>query len=917
LLTPGSRFGVYEIQAAIGAGGMGEVYRARDTKLYRDVAIKTLPDAFAHDTDRVARFKREAQTLAALNHPHIAQIYGVIEEPRDGSHVHALVMELVEGEDLSWHIGRGAMALADALPIAKQIVDALEAAHEQGIVHRDLKPANVKLRSDGTVKVLDFGLAKALDAAGTSGTGEAANSPTLTARATQMGMIIGTAAYMAPEQARGKAVDKRADIWAFGVVLYEMLTGGRAFQGDDVSVTLASVIKEDVDWQALPADLPTSMRHLLQRCLQKDPRRRLRDIGEARIALSEPAEPVVAATSPPAPPAGRVWRLLPWGITALLAVATAVGWWGWWHPPAAPLRTVTRSAMVLPADTDRLVANDVAVSRDGTRMAYWEGGTGKEHIVLRMMDQLEGKPIPGTEDGDYPAFSPDGQWIAFFSFDRSSSVKLRKNPVTGGTSFTLCDLSDLNTEFPNVQWNDDDTLLFGSSTGLRRVPASGGKPEALTTVDTKAGETEHTFPQVLPGGRAILFTIRGTSNATSRLAVFDVKTRQHRVLVTAAQRGRYVPTGHLVFQRGDTLFAAPFDVGRLSVTGSETPVVEGVSLFDYAFSDSGILAFTPGTAEQGGTLTLEWVDRKGVATPLLAEARLWRDLALSPDGRFVAGSIAGSAGGAEAAADIWKYDIARTTLTKLTFEGVNTAPVWAPDGRWVTYQSTRAGKSAIYRVPPDGSGPPQLLLAAEAAEFSRPTSSAPDGTLLYVKAAGGAKPQIWRLPWPAAGRPAGGSGRPEPSGTRTPSRLFETTSAVWDPQVSPDGRWVAYVSDESGGSEVYVMPFALDAAPGTPGPGGKTQISTRGGVGPRWSRNGKELLYRAPDSTLTAVDLTTTPPGRPQPLFAMTHFLYDVTPDPQRMLVSRRGDAGKAGSRSFVVITDWFEDLRRRAPVTR
>jgi len=890
-LAPGTRLGPFDILAPLGAGGMGEVYRARDAKLGRDVALKILPEAFVTDPDRLARFRREAQVLASLNHPNIAAIYGF----EDSGATHALVLELVEGPTLADRIAQGPIALSDAFPIARQIAEALEAAHDLGVVHRDLKPANVKVRDDGTVKVLDFGLAKALDPAA-SASGEAMGSPTLTA--TQLGVILGSAAYMSPEQAKGKVVDKRADIWAFGCLLYEMLTGQRAFKGGDISDVLAAVLRQDVDWAALPTSTPASVRRLLSRCLERDVKLRLRDIGEARILLADPAAPETPDTTS-APQAPGLWRLLPWTTAALLAIVAAIGYWGWLHPRAVPRRTVTRSAMVLPNGPD-YHANDVALSRDGTRLAYWEAVGGKGHIVLRTMDQLESKPIPGTEGGDYPVFSPDGQWIAFLSGGPGLSFKLKKIPVTGGTPVALCDApGSFELVAPNINWGDDDTIVFGSDTGLMRVPASGGNPEALTRIDKKAAPVEHVFPQFLPGSQALLFTIEGRSRATSDIAVLDLKTHLQRVLINAADAGRYVPTGHLVYQRGDVLFAVPFDLKRLTVTGSETPVVEDVSHSDYTFSDTGLLVFTPGGGSQRNNSTLEWADRKGTAQPLPAPPHAWSNLAVSPDGKLVAGTIRDSANDAEFHADIWKYDTERTTLTKMTFEGSNRSPVWTRDGQWVAYSSTRGRESSIYRVSVNTGGPPELLLGAEPGFSVVPHSWAPDGTLLYEKREdnASAKSQIWILP-------VSGSG-----GDRKPRRLLQTAFEETSPRVSADGKSVAYTSDESGQFEIYVVPLRK--------PGGKVQISTHGGVNPKWSANGRELLYVELNHQLMAVNMQTAPPSRPQPLFKLPSLYFDVTPDPQRFLVARPPEAAKGSANTFIVITDWFDDLLRRAPIKR
>jgi serine/threonine protein kinase len=914
-LAAGTRIGPYEILGSIGAGGMGEVYRAHDAKLNRDVALKVLPEAFVTDPDRLARFRHEARVLAVLNHPNIGQIYGF--EDSGGSH--ALVLELVEGVTLEELIEAGGdlatierpshrameirhdakskraggLSLDQIIPIARQIAEALEAAHEQGLVHRDLKPANVKVREDGTVKVLDFGLAKALDTAAPS-TVEAMNARTLTAQRNELGLVLGTAAYMAPEQARGRAVDKRADIWAFGAVLYEMVTGQRAFKGEEVSDVLAAVLRQDVDWTALPTSTPASIRRLLARSLERDVQLRLRDIGEARVVLADPA--TLATTAPiSTPQASGAWRLLPWAVAALFVVAAGVGWWGRFHPPPTPPRAVTRSAMILSSSAE--TANDVALSHDGTRLAYWEGGVGHGHIVLRLMDQMDGKAIPGTDDGDWPVFSPDGQWIAFFS--GASPRKLKKISVTGGMPITLCDAGSMDSTVPSISWDQDETVVFGSDTGLMRVAAAGGRPEPLTTIDAKAAETGHTFAQLLPGGQSLLFTITGTSAASSRIAVLDLRTHLHRVLVNGAATGRYVPTGHLVYQRGDALLAVPFDIKQLGVTGSETPVVEGVSRSDYTFSNTGLLVFTPAGVQ--GSSTLEWMDRKGAAQPLPAPPRAWGALAVSPNGKLVAATIRDNVISADTHTDIWKYDIERTTLTKMTFEGSNDVPVWSRDGEWVTYRSTRDGKSAIYRMSVSGNGPPDLVIA-EPGFTIFPSSWASDGTLVYSKReqTSTAKMQIWILP---------------AAGSRSkPQRLLQTAFDEWNPGVSQDGRSIAYMSEESGQPEIYVVPF--------PGPGGKVQISTHGGVNPRWSRNGRELFYtevNAPGAImgqLMAVNMQTATPGRPQPLFKVPGQ-FDVTPDPQQFLVARRQGNAKGLANRFIVITDWFEDLRRRAPIKR
>lgn len=871
-LSAGTRLGPYEITGPLGAGGMGEVYRARDSRLNRDVAIKTLPAAFFDDANRMARLQREAQVLASLNHPNIASIYG-LEEERG---VRALVMELVDGPTLAERIAAGAIPLDEALAIAHQIADALEAAHEKGIVHRDLKPANVKVTPGGRVKVLDFGLAKAFEKESASGNSE--NSPTLTLEATRTGVIMGTAGYMSPEQARGKSVDKRADIWAFGVVLYEMLAGRSTFEGETISDTLAAVLKTDPAWSALPADTPPYVRRLLRRCLERDPNRRLRDIGDAWIEMDRPVETASVQSHP------VILRWAPWTIAALAVAALAVTAWRVTHTPAPP-GIAMRFAVTLPN-----VAGMPEMSRDGTRLVYSEYSGGSSHLALRMMDQLEARPIAGTENGSSPAFSPDGQWVAYVA--GPAPLKLRKIPVAGGASIALCD-----AEAFGESWGDDETIVFGSKMGLMRVPAAGGKPQPVTTLDAKNGEWGHYFPRILPGGQAILYsTVKGPSLDARSVAVIDLKTHAQRVVANAVYTARYVPTGYLVYARAGTLFAVPFDLKGLAVTGAETPVVEGVSSYNYTLSDSGLLVYKMGGATGLFPSTLEWTDRKGAVQPLPEPPHAWNQVVLSPDGKRAAASIWDRLNTGEPNhSDIWIYDPERGTLTRLTFEGSNGSPVWSPDGRWVAFSSHRGEKYGIYRVPADASGQPELLLATDS--FPSLSSWTPDGkTLLYVQYAGG-KGRVSMLP-------VSGSG-----GESKPRLFLESTSNFFEPQVSPDGKWAAY-TDSNGArkAEIFVIPF--------PGPGGKFQISTQGGERPNWSHNGRELFYVERDtSLLMAVDIRTGPPfvaGRPHPLFKLSNAdaEWSETPDGQRFLVERVPELAT----TFVVVTNWFEDLLRRAP---
>ena len=867
-LSAGTRLGPYEILAPLGAGGMGEVYRAHDSRLNRDVAIKTLPSAFANDAERMARFQREAQVLAALNHPHIAGIYGIEQS--------AIVMELVEGRNLA-----GPVPIDEAIAIARQIADALDAAHQKNIIHRDLKPANVKITPEGNVKVLDFGLAKAFDA--NSAGSDPANSPTRTMNSTVAGVIMGTAGYMSPEQARGKAVDKRADIWAFGVVLYELLTGERAFDGETVSDTLAAVLRADPDWKRLPAETPVGVRRLLQRCLERDPNKRLRDIGDVWNDMQQ---------EPAAPPRQTKVNWLLGALATLAVIAAGAATWEWMHGPVPEPRAVTRSAVSLARPYW-----GVALSRDGSRLAYVDDS---DHLSLRMMDQLEGKAIPGGEHAySSPEFSPDGQWIAYIS---NSPPKLKKIPVGGGASITLCEVTDLQE--PRLNWALDDTILFGSPKGLMKVPAAGGTPQPLSTVDTKNGDSGHYSPQLLPGGRTMLFTIAagsliiGGSGESARIALLDLKTGATRVLIKGAYDGLYVPSGHLVYLREGTLFAAAFDTNRLAMTGPEAPVVEGIYRLNYTFSDSSLLVFESNGAMEAPS-TLEWTDRQGVAQPLSEPPHRWASIEVSPDGKLFVGSIIDDSGRDKA--DVWKYDLERRTLTRLTFGGLNGLAIWTPDGRSVTYTSVSNGKSSIYRLAVDQSSPPELLVTSDT--FAYPQSWTPDGkTLLYDRTLGG-KYRLWILPAPGEGK-------------ESQPRLFSQVPFNEHGTFSPDGKWLAYDSDKSGKYEIYVVPF--------PGPGEESQISSEGGSSPAWSRSGRELYYVKPGSEeLMAVDIAAGPAfraGRPQALFKLSGrsafgASFYVTPDPKRFLVRRAAD--QASAASLVTITDWFDDLRRRAPVKK
>ena len=910
-LTPGARLGVYEVTAQIGEGGMGQVYRARDTQLDRDVAIKILPEAFAHDADRLARFQREAKTLASLNHPNIAIIHG-LEQAGD---VHALVMELVEGDDLSQRIARGAIPIDEALPIAKQIADALEAAHEQGIIHRDLKPANIKVRSDGTVKVLDFGLAKALDPAPTS---DLSQSPTITTpAATRMGVIMGTAAYMSPEQAKGKALDKRADIWAFGCVLYEMLTGKRAFEGEDVTDTLAEVIKGQPDWTALPADTPQQVRKLLHRCLEKDRKKRLADISDARLeiddAIAAPAGSEGEARAPVVPAMPRWRRVLPWAVTvaAVIGAVTTLFLWAPWRPlPAsAPLRVSAElgadASLVIAGGAGVPAGNAAVVSPDGSQLAFvaQPHGGGAPRLYVRHLDQLTATPLAGTEGAAGPFFSPDGQSLGF-----SSGGKLKKIAVTGGAPVTLADAPATR----GGSWAEDGTIVFASTRGggglWRVVVAAGGTAEQLTT--PAPGEAWHRWPQVLPGGRAVLYTVSAViGNSTNAwLAVQPLPTGTPHVVQRGGSSGRYLPSGHLTWVHDGTLFAAPFDLATLVVTGPAVPVVPGVvsspgnGSAPVDVSHTGTLVYLPG-GENASAAPLEWLTRDGKTTPIRATPANWSGVQIAPNGLRLAFALTDTAN-----MDVWTYDVARDAPTKLTTDpGVDRNPVWTPDGRRLVYASSRRGAQNLWWQRADGSGVATRLTTSPNVQY--PGSWEPSGRFLAFQET---RPQTGNdlLILPIEGDDVSGW---KPG---KPTVFLDEPYAESVPRFSPDGRWLAYESNESGAFEIYVRPF--------PAREGKWPISTGGGANAVWSRARRELLYPAPDGRIMVVPYTAIgnafqaeKPGvwsetRVQ-LRPLTGASFDLHFDGERVAMAP-GTAGVVGPTHVTLIFNFFDELRRLAP---
>ena len=901
-LTVGSRLGHYDVTALIGEGGMGQVYQATDTKLNRQVALKILPEAFATDPDRLARFQREAQVLASLNHPGIAAIYGLEES----GNTRALVLELVEGPTLADRIAQGAIPLDEALPIAKQIAEALEAAHEAGVIHRDLKPANIKVRDDGTVKVLDFGVAKALD---TSPQGDPSQSPTLTAAATQMGVILGTAAYMSPEQARGKPVDRRADIWAFGVVVYEMLTGARPFQGEDVSLTLASVMKSDVDVQTLPPGLPETLRTVLRRCLEKDPLQRIRDMGDVRLAMDGAFETTLTKPSEPMGVPAAPQSKLPWiAATALVAAVTGLAVWG--LTARAPNETPTLSRFTIEMPPEAPVVTNyrsrvVTISPDGSRVAYASALGGDRTIYVRPVDELQAIELRGTEgSGTAPFFSPDGEFIGFAG--ESDGQTLKRVPALGGTPVTI---ASLDSQPFGMEWATDDTILFsaGPRRGLLRIPAVGGEVEELTTVDV--GEAWHEHATLLPDGDTILFTISYRSGEEPQLARLSLRSREVTRLPLNGSDPIYSPTGHIVYVVSDgTLRAVGFDLDRLELTSTNpVPVLENVNTGfgrrtgNFGLAANGSLVYLSGDS-QAAQRTLVWVDREGREELIGAEPGDHRGLRLAPDGERAALVMRDGDGNV----DVLIYDLARDISTRFTFDPANDSyPVWSPDGERVVFGSTREGISSLFWKAADGSGEAERLTTSTRNEFSGSWSS--DGTtLVYTERSPETGLDIVVL---------------AVDDERVSETLIETEFSDTFPNISPDGRWLVYASNESGQFEIYVRPFPNVST-------GKWQVSRGGGLKPLWAPDGRELFYRRPDDlAMMVAPIETEPtfsPGNPTVLFEATNFpvpagprRFDIAPDGQRFLMTKEGEATSedATPPQINIVLNWREELKRLVPV--
>ena len=903
-LAIGDRLGPYEVLSALGAGGMGEVYRARDATLKRDVALKILPDGFALDQERLARFKREAQVLASLNHSNIAAIYGF----QESNGLQALVLELVEGPTLADRIGLGPIPVSEAIPIARQIAEALEAAHEQGIVHRDLKPANVKLRPDGTVKVLDFGLAKSLEPV-VGRSGDVAASPTITSPAmTAMGIILGTAAYMSPEQAKGQPADKRSDVWAFGSLLYEMLSGQRAFKGDDVSDTLALVLKGEPDWSALPPAIPRSLQILLKRCLTRNRRARLADMSVVRYILSdddELAEPAPLQPSPRRP----LWRRMIGPGVAAIAAAGLAGSTVWLATRPSPPR-VTRFALPQTGPASLVVdqqSRDLAITPEGTHIIYKgsaaSGATGTQ-LFVRAIDTLEPTPLTVPGSPRAPFNSPDGKWIGFVE---PGPVTLKKVAITGGAAVALAALDGASR---GLTWGDGGAIIFATAapaTGLQRVSSNGGEPVVLTTPNRERGESDHLWPQFLPGGQAVLLTITATAGGidAARVAVLDLRnlSAPPKTLVTGGSQAHYVSSGHLVYAHAGTLRAVAFDLDRLETIGTSVPVVpevvtlaNGTAEFDIARSGTLVYASGGGVAPPR---TLVWVDRQGREEPIKGlPARSLVGARLSPDGTRVALEIR------DRENDIWLWDFARGTLDRLTMDpGTDQAPVWTPDGLRVIFTSEAGGgPGSLFWQTIDGSGKPERLTPIS--RVQRASAVLKNGTILLSESRLETAVDIMALTFDK-------DWRSQP--------ILESAAAERLGEVSPNGRWLAYESNDAGLTEVFVRPFPDVAKQ-------KIKISAEGGGSqPLWARDGKELFYLAPNGALMSVTVqpdNNLSPGTAnklmdEPYLRLTSLAisrtYDVSEDGKRFLRIKPSSASEA-SASVVVVQNWLEELKQLVP---
>jgi serine/threonine protein kinase/Tol biopolymer transport system component len=890
----GDRLGPYEILSALGAGGMGEVYKARDTRLDRTVAVKILPDALAADSQFRERFDREARAISQLTHPHICTVYDVGVQQGTAF----LVMEYLDGETLAERLTKGALPLADALRIAIQIADALSTAHRRGIIHRDLKPGNV-MQTKAGAKLLDFGLAKtgAPVVAGAGGSMVPTTPPHLTAQ----GTILGTFQYMAPEQLEGHEADARTDVFAFGAVVYEMVTGTKAFEGKSQASLMAAILERDPPLLSTIQPLtPPALDHVVQTCLAKDPDDRWQTAREVLRELTWTADRLAhGLEGRDAQLASPRWRrpvpLVAAGLVGAVAalVASASVWM--MRPTASPASSgVARLTIALPSG-DQVVTLKaggglqtpaLALSPDGRLLVYVGIRDGRQQLYVRSLDSLESRPITGTDGATNPFFSPDGQWVGFFA-----QGKLRKVSVIAGAVQVLCEASIAM----GGSWGPDNSIYFAATniSGLSKVSASGGTAEAITKLDRSKGEVSHRWPQVLPGGKALLFTVwTGPGSDEREIDAQSLDSGQRHVLVRGGDTGRYVPTGHLVYARADAdaLMAVPMDLARLEVSGAPATLPEEVLSWgegaQYAVSDVGILLFLPGNAQRFER-RLVWVDRKGTVEPLPAPARPYNNPAISPDGRRAVVDIEGGTWGT------WIYDFSRTTLTPLSTRGSSQAPIWTPDGKRVAYRGTRTGFRNVFWKAVDSASEEERLTTKEGTSQTPGSFSSDGNWLAFSELSQATGADIWVLRMD----------------DHTSQPFLATRFAEGNPRFSPDGRWLAYVSDESGRPEIYVQPF--------PATGDKWPISTDGGTEPVWSRTGRELFYVNGD-TLMAVDITTQPTfaaRSPRLLFQGRYGLsptassgYDVSPDGQRFL-RVQATRPEPPATQINVVMNWFTEL--------
>jgi serine/threonine-protein kinase len=889
-LASGSRLGPYEVIAQIGAGGMGEVYRARDTRLGRDVALKILPEAFAADIERPARFKREAQVLASLNHPNIAAIYGF----EDSGRVSALAMELVEGPTLADRITRGALPLDEALRIATQIADALQAAHEKGVVHRDLKPSNIKVRPDGTVKVLDFGLAKAFETVDSS---ERSQSPTLTSPAhTLHGVILGTAAYMSPEQAGGGEVDRRSDIWSFGVVLYEMLTGRPLFEGDSVARVLARVLERQLDFSALPPATPSAIRRLLRRCLERDRKRRLHDIADARIEM----EDVLVGrdderTAPlPASPAQTDRGRLNWPLAAFVVILAGLAVWPYVRPTREIRRPLARFTLSLPTALGGFPS--LTISRDGARLAL-ESGAGE--IYIRALEESGFKKLSTGGFAFNPAFSPDGESLAFAD---GSQQELKRTSISNGGETTVARLDDRTI---GIAWGPQDVLFFATLTsgGLMKVSARGGEPERLTTLDRGLGEAYHLNPDALPNGKGVLFTACGSGDNVCRVAVVALQTGKVTYLVPGSVP-RYVTTGHIVYMADGGLRAIGFDQERLTLTGeSPASIAANVSATlgsaSFGVSATGSLVYVSGIGAPSPQRTLVWVDRMGREEPLGLEPKGYGWVRVSPDGQRLAVEIDGLG-----PSGVWVSEISRPTLTPITTDVKIGAsfPLWTPDSRRIVFS---AGAEYLWTAA-DGTSTATSLFSMDGKPLLGAEGWADGGRTLVFSYGAVSRPHIGLLT--VDGKPMW-------------KPLIERVTDASMLSVSPDGKWLAYQSHASGQYEIYVERF--------PGLGDRQRVSTdQGGWACVWSPDGRDIFYRRiSDGAMMAAHVQTTPTLKidaPVRLFESRQYeplvppqaggpagrSYDVAPNGRFLMIK---EAARGQVAEIVLVQNWTEELKHSA----